>query len=313
METPGSLRIAPNRRHSAFTLVELLVVIAIIGLLVALLLPAVNAAREAARRTQCLNNCRQIGLAIHNMHSAKNELPPSRISDGFLTWAGTILPYIEEASIGSQVIPGGLFDDQPEVVRMTPIDIYLCPSRSRDDVISTAIPSSIGVRGDYACVSSTWFAAGDAGEFFDGAIIIGERFDDRDGNPRTTGWRSRTNFKMIKDGLSHTMLVAENSAWMSRRASIYDGDDNPGAILGTGDLAKYSIPRGTNVGPVQGSRIAQSIDETGAWVGSDHAAIMHVTMGDGSSRGVSKDANLSVVEQLVTRNFSEVAGVADIE
>ena len=89
-----------------FTLVELLVVIAIIGILVALLLPAVQAAREAARRTQCTNNLKQIGLALHNYHAAKNALPigsvlPANAPAGknFGTWVYYILPYIEEGSV----------------------------------------------------------------------------------------------------------------------------------------------------------------------------------------------------------------------
>ena len=88
-----------SRRVGGFTLVELLVVIAIIGILVALLLPAVQAAREAARRSQCLNNCRQLGLAFHMYHDSTNELPPSRMKERFFTWAGVILPYMEEAAI----------------------------------------------------------------------------------------------------------------------------------------------------------------------------------------------------------------------
>jgi prepilin-type N-terminal cleavage/methylation domain-containing protein len=92
------------QRHG-FTQVELLVVIAIIGILIALLIPAVQAAREAARRTQCKNNMKQIGLALHNYHTAKKELPigsvlPSQGPPGntknFGTWVYYLLPYVEE-------------------------------------------------------------------------------------------------------------------------------------------------------------------------------------------------------------------------
>src|SRR5687768_4677827 len=87
-----------RKRTGAFTLVELLVVIAIIGVLVALLLPAVQAAREAARRSQCSNNLKQIGLAFHNFHDVRNSFPPLRIA-GAEGWASCwvlILPYMEQ-------------------------------------------------------------------------------------------------------------------------------------------------------------------------------------------------------------------------
>ncbi len=89
--------------HVAFTLVELLVVIAIIGILVALLLPAIQAARESARRASCMNNLKQIGVALQNYHSAHNTFPVGAALQEGTTWSGFILPYMEEAALADLI------------------------------------------------------------------------------------------------------------------------------------------------------------------------------------------------------------------
>src|SRR6478752_9668219 len=97
-------------RVRGFTLIELLVVIAIIGILVALLLPAIQAAREAARRAQCQNHLKNIGLALQNYHSATNHFPKGFVSTGAgaieaWAWSTYLLPYIEEQAIYDQLRP----------------------------------------------------------------------------------------------------------------------------------------------------------------------------------------------------------------
>ena len=88
-----------KRKRLAFTLVELLVVIAIIGILVALLLPAIQAAREAARRSQCVNNLKQLGVAMQNYHDTNKQLPVGNVSCCWGTWQMLILPFIEEQQL----------------------------------------------------------------------------------------------------------------------------------------------------------------------------------------------------------------------
>ena len=121
---------------TAFTLVELLVVIAIIGILIALLLPAVQAAREAARRIQCANNFKQVGLALHNYHATHNKFMPGMYTLGggiphWFSWSAFLLPYMEETSVYEQFN----FDDphyfsagKTRLANAQIINGYLCPS-----------------------------------------------------------------------------------------------------------------------------------------------------------------------------------------
>src|SRR5262245_5102981 len=91
------MRCPRDSSHAAgFTLIELLVVIAIIGVLLALLMPAVQKVREAANRTQCANNLKQLGLAVHSFHGVTNTLPPDRLANEWPTWAVLLLPYLEQ-------------------------------------------------------------------------------------------------------------------------------------------------------------------------------------------------------------------------
>ena len=139
------------KRHG-FTLVELLVVITIIGILIALLLPAVQAAREAARRMQCTNNLKQIGLAVLNYESNLKTLPPGAIFASYTVRKGSILvhllPYIEQQGIydafdfSAGVIDGQTFAGTTKEIGATPIAGYLCPSDDKPVTFTPAFNTS---------------------------------------------------------------------------------------------------------------------------------------------------------------------------
>jgi prepilin-type N-terminal cleavage/methylation domain-containing protein len=127
-------------RRNGFTLIELLVVIAVIASLIGLLLPAVQKAREAASRTKCQNNLKQIALAANLYESAHHRLPPSRLEGESQSWAWIILPYLEQESMYRKWnVDVPLYKLDPSVLT-TPVPLYYCPSRrdASGDVIAPA-------------------------------------------------------------------------------------------------------------------------------------------------------------------------------
>ena len=125
-----------THQRSAFTLVELLVSIAIIGVLIGMLLPAVQTVREAARRTRCLNNLNQIGLATLHYEGSISRFPPSRPADGFLTWPVLLMQYMEQQNLARLFDLKSPYSAQDPDVIAESVPVMLCPSRRSGPMLS---------------------------------------------------------------------------------------------------------------------------------------------------------------------------------
>jgi len=208
----------PRAPRFGFTLVEMLVVIAIIGVLVGLLLPAVQAAREAMRRASCQNNLHQVALAMHNYHAAFNTFPPGglevrpEVAGGKqFAWSAFILPQMEQAALAERIDFNRPFDDplNADAAREV-VSAYVCPSTPRSD-------PRVDDRGvtDYGG-------------------IFGERIFTTNNPPRGMMIHDRAlGFRDILDGSSNTMMIAEDAAfpdgqWINGR-NLFDQAFPPNA------------------------------------------------------------------------------------
>jgi prepilin-type N-terminal cleavage/methylation domain-containing protein len=328
--------LSSRRRGRGFTLIELLVVIAIIGILIALLLPAVQKVREAANRMSCSNNLKQLSLAIHNYHDANSVFPPVRVDANYATWYVLIMPYVEQDNLQRTWTFSEAYFSQSDVARTTQVKLFFCPSRRslgtfsvQEDVVPgdrTPPPEFVGsppprfgredhppgALGDYAaCVGDMRGTPNNPnhqewpGVNANGAMITGTRL-------ANGGFISHTNLASITDGTSNTFLVGEKHVprGMFGRAkvgdsSIYNGvwTTYSGRVAGIEDpLAKGP----TDISPSTGGD-AFYARKFGSW----HIGVCMFAFCDGSVRAIPTSIDRDNLRRLAVRNDGEVITYGD--
>jgi prepilin-type N-terminal cleavage/methylation domain-containing protein len=330
-----SLRKALPHR-TAFTLVELLVVIAIIGMLVALLLPAVQAAREASRRSSCSNNLKQQALACLNFHDAFHSIPPVDMGDNFATWATMILPYIEQGPIYSQWDIRKRYYVQPPTAGGT-LKSLTCPSRPKGIRTGAGQSRAFGSGNftgppgyaDYAaCQGTTDHTGVTEPEMFNGAFRRpwetqqtcngAVQKTSRWNNPCQQAaqdtfdeWTYMANLKRFTDGTSTTFLIGEMHVPVKFQASgpIWNGDYQS-------QYRRYAGHTGTK-DPVTGRWTVEyrlcgdpdySAPDWSFLFGSQHPAICQFSLADGSVRTIRNAIDFEIYHRLSLREDGEVIG-----
>jgi prepilin-type N-terminal cleavage/methylation domain-containing protein/prepilin-type processing-associated H-X9-DG protein len=322
-------------RRNAFTLVELLVVIAIIGVLVALLLPAVQAAREAARRSQCTNNLKQMGLALQNHVSALGTFPQggtdpwhdegadnAKFGKGY-GWMVQILPYVENTNLQNISKGYGAGDKQRDLdVRKTPVSMYFCPSRRMNVVRIAPLNGTEDCRqgcalNDYASATPgnpttgdiaakmadpTKFTAKEHDDSFwqlvgHGSVVKGKEYY---GVVTRTIAAEPCKPKHITDGLSNTIAIGEKKV-LSNLYEIGDPSDDVGWTDGWDpDIVRYT---GNRPGPdVPSGSPNKEYFHMGYHFGAAHASGFNVVYADGHVGTLQYEIDLGTFNALGHRS-----------
>ncbi|MDC0935723.1 DUF1559 domain-containing protein [Pirellulales bacterium] len=305
--------IITGRKTNGFTLVELLVVIAIIGVLVALLLPAVQAAREAARRAQCTNNLKQMGVAIHNFATAhEDELPPGNPGANLQGLFSYLLPYLEEGSTYEQLdldstwhnsSAGWLEENNP--LRFHHVSAYICPSYDGEPVLRRGGHWGDGALVTYQALGGSFVLGGDD-PFINGYGDVPNNGAFLMANAQDEVKRRRLG--KVTDGTSNSLALGE---FVHRDAIEGAYVDPPGNVRGwmmgsNGGYASYVMKVAEFPPNLQVDRINDGVQFNYLPLGSFHPGITLFLSLDGSVSPLVDAIDLQVYQASATINGGEL-------
>ncbi|QDU60421.1 hypothetical protein Pan216_12600 [Planctomycetes bacterium Pan216] len=320
----------------AFTLVELLVVIAIIGVLVALLLPAVQQAREAARRMQCSNNLRQIGIALHNYHDANNCFPAGGVTVGeccsepsFSNWALSILQYGDQPSLADRY-NFNIHNESVEnnFVHQSLVKTYICPSDPSGGKLAIPLtgPGGTSARGGLDLTYRTGSYKGVAGAVgsigtlreqgwwdglydYDGDGTLNYPEDQKRGVLHSVGafpGEACESLSTVTDGASKTLMVGEKAS--VERLDLATFWAYPYIYYSMSHSIEH--PLSLTADYDQCAALASAAGDWSApcargW-GSTHAGVIQFVFVDGSVGAISESIDLTILYNLATINGGEI-------
>jgi len=294
------------RKRLGFTLIELLVVVAIIGVLIGLLLPAVQKSREAANRAKCQNNLHQIGIALHSYHGDHCSFPPgyrwkrrmpdlSTQTDPGWSWAAFLLPYLEQDNLQRQInFQSSVGDPTNEAIRTAVLPVFVCPTDQQVGLFQVQMADGLSIN-----AATNSYAA-----CFGGLVEIANTPGKGDG---LFYRNSRVRIADIRDGTSNTFAVGE-------RAALFAQAPWAGAISnGTVRITPGAPVTSTSVedAPVQvlahcGSHALNDIQSDPDDFFTPHVGTAFFLFADGSTRPVSVKTDVDIIRSLATRNGGEV-------